>query len=285
MFMKKKTIKKVLLILIIAVIAAASLFIQASADTGPKDQLTIHVKNPPAELYYLDLLTDETGSYQNFSDEFREELNQDMLALLYSQADQGWRPALTDGTNAPIFGQLTGKPSDAGMDHTFSYFGLPKTCKIIIVTQSGNVSVSAPYTRESLQSSITYDYATGKIESTPVAFSYILQFLKTCIPTLVIEGALLFLFGFKLKENFPVFLLTNIATQTVLTFTMGAAFIQEGPFSAFIVQIPVEIAILIAETLVFMKFLKGKPAGRRCAYGIAANLTSWILGTILLLFI
>lgn len=274
-------IKNTLLTVMVFVIAAASLSVSASADTGPKDQLTIHVKNPPAEPYYLDLLTDETGNYQNFSEESRSELNQDMLSLLYSMAGEGWRPALTDGTNAPIFGELTGKPSDGDMIHTFSYFGLPKTCRIIIATQSGIVSVSDPYTREALQSSITYDFSTGTLASSPVAFSYILQFLKTCIPTLLIEGALLLLFGFKLRENLLVFLITNIATQIVLTMTVGAAFIREGPFSAFIVQLPVEIAIIVAEALVFMKFLKGYRAGRRCVYGVVSNIFSWVVGLFL----
>ena len=49
-----------------------------------KDSLTVYVINPPAETYYLDLLTQKAESYNNFHEGEREKLNQNMLSLLYS---------------------------------------------------------------------------------------------------------------------------------------------------------------------------------------------------------
>ena len=46
------------------------------------------------------------------------------------------------------------------------------------------------------------------------------------IPTLVIEGVILLLFGFSLKKNWKAFLLVNIITQIFLTVTVGISLIK-----------------------------------------------------------
>lgn len=139
------------------------------ADMGPKDRLTVYVDNPPSELYYLDLLTQNARTYNNFYDDGeRETLNQEMIALLYSYESDGWKPALTEGTGVPMWGELTGHPDGNRMIHEFGYVGAPDTYRIIIVTESGKVFVSETYTRVALQSSITYDYATGTASVPPV---------------------------------------------------------------------------------------------------------------------
>ncbi len=61
-----------------------------------------------------------------------------------------------------MWGNLIGEADSERMVHKFGYVGVPDTYRIILVTKSGNVSVSKVYTREALQSSITFDYATGK---------------------------------------------------------------------------------------------------------------------------
>lgn len=279
--MKQNKKFKMVITLLIVIISAFSCAIVVHADMGPKDSLTVYVKNPPHELYYLDLLTQETGTSDNIKNE-RESLNQNMLSLLYSYEAEGWNPALAAGTGAPMWGSLVGKSDGDKMIHTLGYVGLPDTYRIIIVTESGKVSVSDVYTRKALQSSITYDYKNGKVTIPQIWFSYIIQFLMTCIPTLIIEGFILLLFGFKIKENYKIFLLANLSTQAFLTFTLGVALILKGPFLAYFIQFPIEIVILIAETILYRRFLKGKSNGRKCVYGVVANIASWAVGFFLL---
>ncbi|MFA9422604.1 MAG: hypothetical protein ACERLG_03440 [Sedimentibacter sp.] len=255
----------------------------AYADIGPKDKLTVHVVNPPDELYYLDLLAQDTNTYNNFYNEGeREAFNQNMVKLLYSYENEGWRPALVEGTGGPMWGDLVGKYSGNDMIHTFEYVGVPDKYRIIIVTESGKVSVTDAYTRKSLQSSITYDYSNGRVTVPPVLLSYILQFLTTCIPTLIIEGIILVLFGFKIKENWKVFLIVNLVTQIGLTLTLGASLIHNGPVTVYFMQFPAEIGIIIIETFLYGKLLKGKSVRQRHIYGITANLLSWAVGFFLL---
>ena len=54
--------KKSLRFFVLLALAAALLTVSAFADTGPKAQLKVLVKNAPEEPYYLDLL--EKGDYQ-----------------------------------------------------------------------------------------------------------------------------------------------------------------------------------------------------------------------------
>lgn len=65
------------------------------------------------------------------------------------------------------------------------------------------------------------DYATNQAKAPSIWLSYLIQFLTTCILTLIIEGIILILFGYKLKENYKVFLVVNIITQIALTMTLG----------------------------------------------------------------
>lgn len=272
---------KLFLLLCVVMILFSSIM-TATADFGPKDQLTVYVLNPPDELYYLDLLTQEYSHYNNIGEEERESLNQEMLQLLYSLEDEGWKPALIEGTGIPMWGDLIGKPYGNYMVHTFSYFGVPDTYRIIIVTESGTVTVSDVYTRFALQSSVIFDYASDTVSSSSIWLQYIMQFFMTLIPTILIEGVILILFGFKLKENIKIFLFINLVTQILLTVTIGTTMIQKGSVTAFIFEIPVEIVILIAETTLFRRFLIGRSKLRATLYGISANLASWIFSLIVL---
>ncbi len=282
--MSKHKHKKAFTVILFAFILISLFPLRGSADIGPKPSLTVRVENPPEELYYLDLLTQDTNSnYDNFEEGEREALNQDMLELLYSHKDEGWKPAFTEGTGMPIFGSLLGQASGDIMIHSFSYVGVPDTYRIIIVTESGNVRVSEALTRKVLQSRVTFDYSTGEAVAPTALYSYSVQFLLTCALTLLIEGLLLLLFGFKLKENLKPFLLINYATQVFLTLTVGTVLIKTGTIGAFLVQFPVELIIIITEILLFRRFLTGRSKLRRTAYALTANLVSWIAGIILML--
>ncbi|HAA43145.1 MAG TPA: hypothetical protein DCE02_03965 [Ruminiclostridium sp.] len=47
-------------------------------------------------------------------------------------------------------------------------------------------------------------------------------------------------------------------------------------------QFPVELGIILFESVLFAKFLKGKTKSRKYVYGLAANLASWGIGFFLI---
>ena len=260
--------RKRLTALCVLLLLSALFCTSVQADMGPKDKLTVYVTNPPAELYYLDLLYEgDNPVYPNLTEDEMISLNPAMLQAIREDR-YGLTAALTEGTGIPTFGQLTGTAEGLHMKHTFGYYGLPETYRIIIVTESGSVRVSDEFTRRSMQSSITYDYSTGLAEAPALWKQYALQFLYTLAMTLILEGGILLLFRFSLRKNGGQFLLTNLATQIVLTALVGHALIAGGTVSAFLTMIVCEVIILAAETVVYAFLLREHSRRRRIAYGI-----------------
>ncbi|MEI3306787.1 MAG: hypothetical protein V8R40_12695 [Dysosmobacter sp.] len=100
---------------------------------------------------------------------------------------------------------------------------------------------------------------------------YVLQFLSTLLPTLVIEGVLLLLFGFSWKQNRKPFLLVNLVTQGALALYFSMTAVQSGvSFWYFFLLIPAEIVIAFVEAGLYTRLLTGSRR-RAFAYGVTAN--------------
>jgi len=166
--------QRVLLIIVFLIVLSYACMLAVSADCGPKPSLTIYVENAPDELYYLDLLLEYNDSvptfkYDNLKEE-RELLNQKMLSKLSSYKDEGWIPALSE-SDSIIHGSLLGSSDGNIMIHRFGYYGVPNTFRILIVTESGNVSVTETINTKSFDSTVYYNYADGSIKL-PALISY-----------------------------------------------------------------------------------------------------------------
>lgn len=83
----------------------------AMADVGPKPEINIAVVNFPEEEYYLDLLIVGEASehlYQNLNRSL-DEIDPVLIELLKQNRETGWHLGITDGTNIPMSGKLTGE--------------------------------------------------------------------------------------------------------------------------------------------------------------------------------
>jgi len=254
----------------------------AHADMGPKPSLTIIVKNPPDEPYYLDLLIQNRGTYDNLR-ETRASLDQTMLGLLKSKEFDGWFPALVDGTTTPLWAKLTGTPSGETMVHDFNYMGVPTVFKIIVVTKSGTVKVSETIHTYLFQTTITYDLLSAKLSMPNMAIAYLQQFFSTFIPTLLIEGLVLFLYRLWTRKNLKTILVVNFVTQLFMTAIVGTYLFSHGIFSAVIILLLIEPVILIAEALIYRVKLEHGSKTRYVAYAIVANFFSWFAGMMMIL--
>jgi len=256
--------------------------VSARADMGPKDALTVYLVNPPRQTYYLDLLYENTSGkevFDNLSPEERAALSPEMLELL-CQCGEGLTAALAEGTRIPTFGTLTGKPDGDRMVHRFSYYGLPQTYRIAIVTEDGQLHVSEVFSRAVMQSSITYDLQTGEVYVPPLWHSYAAQFSLTFSATLLLEGIVLALFGLFTKRNVLWFAAVNLVTQVFLTAVVGTALLQGGPLGSLPALLLCEIAVFVAEVAAFAFFLRGRSRGRRIGYAVCANIVSMAAGLI-----
>lgn len=254
----------------------------AHADMGPKPSLKIIVKNPPDEPYYLDLLIQNKGTYDNLG-ESRSTSDKGMLDMLKSEEINGWYPALTEGTVAPLWAELTGTKSDDTMVHDFHYVGVPTVFKIIIVTKSGEVKISETIHTYLFQSTISYDMQNAKLALPDVAVAYLQQFFSTFIPTLLIEGLILFLYKLWTRKNLKTILVVNFITQIFMTAIVGTTLLRQSILSAVIVLILIEPVILIAEALIYRITLENGTKSRYVAYAIVANLASAFAGILLII--
>lgn len=263
------------------------------ADMGPKPSISIVVRNPPADVYYLDLLVHSDAplmdgqGYDYLHD--RDQLDPAKLALLTTYGTDGWYAAMARGTTMPIWGDVIGQPEStltgrSQMVHTFSYM-VPADFKFIIVTPDNQLIVSEVFHREILNTVIYYDYASGQISRPSLYLNWLYHFLYTFLPTLLIEGLILLLFGFSLRQNGLVFLLTNLATQVLLTLTMGTLLISQGSFVYVLLFGPAELVVLIIEAIVYALLFKQHSRTRRVVYAIVANIVSAVAGLVIPLVI
>lgn len=280
--------------LTLASLAAVLLTVSALADSGPKPLLTVRVENAPEEGYYLDLVAE--GEYEghtygsgeseysgidwSYSDEEAAALDTELLDALRAAVPEGYHACTAEGTGgAPMWGELEGTPTGRQGEslHTFRYFGVPDTYQILIATKNGDTYLFPPCTRTALQSS-TVDWETKSVEVPPAWIGYVLQFLCTLLPTLVIEGVVLVLFGFSWKQNRKPFLLVNLVTQGALAVYFSVTAVQSGVgWWYFFLLVPAEVVIAFVEGGLYTRLLTGSRR-RAFAYGITANLCSALLG-------
>lgn len=283
--------KKAMRFCALLVLATALLTVSALADTGPKPQLTVKVKDPPEALYYLDLLaegswehagdSDDSGLDWSYSEEEIAALDSELLDALRAAVPEGWHACTAQGTNgAPMWGDLLGEDTGNGTRlHTFDYLGVPDTYRIILVTKSGESWVSGVLHRATLQSSATVDWAARTANAPSPAMAYALQFLCTLLPTLLIEGLLLFVFGYRSKRSWLVFLLVNLVTQGGFAVYLAVTVLNHGVSGwSLIFYIPIEVIITLVELLLYRRLLTEKNKARAAVYAIAANLCSAVLG-------
>ena len=247
----------------------------ASADTGPKPIVTITVVNAPAGEYYLDLLiTDPEPDHDNIE---VADYDSELIAGLKSWEDGGWYPALVTGTRAPLFGELT--PEADGI-HRFGYHGLPDTFRIAVSGPGGAQATDEPFTRTVFYTHLTYDWETNTVtQATSPAGFYGLQFLSTLVPTLIIEGILLWLFGFRAKRDWLVFLIVNLVTQAGLHLWIAADLVSIGDSALqYMVLLVAEVPILAVELAAYVFLLQEHSRLRRAAYAACANAASYALG-------
>lgn len=252
----------------------------ASADIGPKPSLKIQVTNAPDELCYLDLLYTTTAAPDDLYQNIRETkaLNQAMLAQIRSFETESKKLAILTGTLAPTFGNsYPVQRSGPQTNFDFGYIGMPKTFQIVLVSESGYQIISPEVTRERFYTTMRFDAATGVVTQTPLFLVFAAKFISTLIPTLLIEGLVLLWFRFNWKDNRLVFLAVNLTTQLALHGTF-IAFGSEYSPAFFFLLVPLEVIIMIVESIAYAFLLKGHKVGRRIAYGVVANLISFVLG-------
>ena len=108
--------------------------------------------------------------------------------------------------------------------------------------------------------------------------------------TLVLEGLVFLLFGYRQKRSWLVFLLVNLVTQLgvnlLLLGNLGPLGNLYGTWITFwFLYLPMELGVLLIEVIAFRVLLREGTKGRAMAFAACANLCSWALGGALLTYL
>ena len=270
-----------------SVIAAALLCINifsmtVLADMGPKKSIKIYLKNLPSEPYYVALLMpgklpkDPYSSYRYVK---IPEEDENVKDILFNYEEDGFVLFSYAGGSTSI--ESSEKIKDT---NTISYgYMVPSTFKVIVVTKSGEVTVSKEITVKAFHSECEYDYSTNTLTEVNFASKFsrnlAIESVLFCGATLVIEGIVLLCFGLFRKKNLLRFFIANLITQTLLfVFNLTCSLIDPLRQMYFIVWLVVEALITAIELLIYFKSFVRKDGnvsvGRNIAYAITANAIS-----------
>lgn len=254
----------------------------AYADLGPKPELTVTVVNAPEGELYLDLLTrGNPTQYSWFDEEDEAACDPVILQNLRSLEGDGWVLAYSTGISGrpPVFGDL--RPREDGT-WRYSYVGLPQTFRVAAATAGQAQAAETAYTRDYF-SNIVYDWQTNTVrEATPTPLRFLARLASTLIPTLIIEGLIFWLLGFRERHSWLVFVVVNVITQIGLHLAMGASLTRSGWYfmSYFFLLLLPELIIWAVEAALYAALLREHDRYQRIGCALLANLASFAAGFI-----
>lgn len=274
--MKTKRISRCLLLFLVGAMLLAP---AARADMGPKPWLTIRVVNAPEETCYLDLLTQGEPSSEPYPNSDLEQADPAIMEQLHSLEGDGWVLAFSTGAarRAPVFGSLFQQEDGTWY---FSYTGLPETFRIAAATAESAQASENVYTRRFMDN-VVYDWEANTVRAaTPAPLHFLARLLSTLIPTLLLEALVLWLFQFREKRSWLVFLVLNIVTQVGLHLVCGSVLVVSGghPIYYLLTLLLPELAIWVVECVAAAALVREHSVFRRWSGVLCANLASFALG-------
>ena len=99
--------------------------------------------------------------------------------------------------------------------------------------------------------------------------------------TLLIEGVVFWLFGYREKKSWIVFLVINLLTQAGLNISLSGSVPGEYGYWQLALVI-VEVLVVIAEIVAYRLFLWEQKKSKGTGFAIAGNMASWALGALLM---
>lgn len=122
----------------------------------------------------------------------------------------------------------------------------------------------------------TLNFTTRNISTGKLLLRSILLVGLRLVLTIVIEGLVFFLLGFREKRSWMVFLAMNLLTQGWLNISLNG----DWPIGTDLILqlVLMEVVIFVAELIGAMVFIKEHRVWRRMGYVLLANLLSLILG-------
>ncbi len=306
--MGKVKMNYIVLVVLAFLIAFSAVFIPqtslfAQADMGPKPQIYISFENMGDEVCYVTLLSSEknAGPHNVYDGdpehlmEYEDALEQEAYDAFIAYEDK-------DGFYYQQFHQKCNETKQFRWGYyppdTFKillYY--PETDSIIVGTEIlERYAFTSYYTVDMNTVTVTDVRGEDKPQNevdlgVEESYNYVKEaifFLIRLVVTIIIEFLIALMFRFPKGAVRIAVIITNVLTQLLLNFVLWSLSYMGGPVAGFLIYIPLEIAIIIIEAIVYAFVLKRKsdkrsPKLTAFIYSLVANLLSFALGSILLL--
>lgn len=293
--------KRIIVSLIFALTIFASISVVAYADCGPKYSVTVTVTGAydgleyygePGGTYYATLLSKGIATGPAFA-YIEDDHSAEETAERYKDEIWGAFQSYRDGDGYYYLQnnwELTGNDT-----FCWGYYP-PNEFKILLYfPETGRYLVSEPLERCAFNAYFTADIRDGALEVSAGKgaadfFAELAALLLRIAITIGLELLVALGFGYRGKKEIKIILETNIVTQMILNTVLNIANFKGGILTAAFFYILLELAIFIAEAIVYMKVLpevteKRTGKVRAWLYSLAANFTSFVLGGMLTIFL
>jgi hypothetical protein len=144
--------------------------------------------------------------------------------------------------------------------------------------ESFEVTVNAPL--EEYNNTFTLDLSNRTLSPGYAPFRSVLLVSLRVVLTLLLEGLVFFLFGFRQKKSWLIFLAVNLVTQGVLNIWLDLISTPSG-YLIFALILG-EVIVFVVEMIAFPLLVKEKKGGLTVLYAFAANLVSLIAGSLII---
>jgi hypothetical protein len=154
---------------------------------------------------------------------------------------------------------------------------------IRVTTGGASGTLSLPNMAKTYDNVFTLDCATMTLTEGTLPFRSTLLVAMRVALTLVLEGLVFYLFGFRQKRSWIAFFVINLITQGGLNAALSEAAFTNG--YAILGLILLEILVFLVEIPAFLIALKEKKWWQRLIYVLIANVLSLVLGGALISYL
>lgn len=159
----------------------------------------------------------------------------------------------------------------------------PSLDHVVLIASSGGNTSEYPISESLLNrynSVMTLDYAKGTIRDGQTPARIFTSVSLRVVLTLLIEGLIFFLFGYRQKTSWIAFIIINLITQGALNLALNQSFADSYLMFALVLY---ECIVIVAELIAFGLIVKEHRTRRTVGYVLLANVTSLFLGGFLLI--
>ncbi len=286
---------KYVVTIILVILVCVGIFGQfVKGEMLPERSLKIYVEGMDTVDYWLDLLVNDSDI--NYKRTVGDTVESIVENLIEYQDNEGYHPAMLSGSEEEFIGGFEGYiVEDGSIRHEFWGEGLPKQFKIIIQTRDGKLIVSDLIKIRGYHSKVRFDIgeidrnkeinaSIGNVTEIFPWMSILLIFFVRLFAAFLIKLTIIEAFGIKSSKPEGLAIKTIISTQLVLCILLVSQVILGGQ-TALIIFFIASIAILVAECIIYLSYIKEYNVKTKILAAVVSNLASALVGYFLIFFI